>query len=119
MIYLSSACSSNKKIGDAIREIARLGFKNIELTGGTQYYDEYETDLLRLQDKYHLNYLVHNYFPPPQEPFVLNLASPNPEIYQKSLQHCYNAIALAKKLGAKQLGFHAGFFIGFEKLEAN
>ena len=111
MIYLSSACSTKKKIGEAVQEIANLGFKNIELTGGTQYYDEYERDLLKLQDKYHLNYLVHNYFPPPQESFVLNLASLNQKIYQQSLEHCYNAIALSKRLNAKKLGFHAGFLI--------
>ena len=111
MIYLSSACSSKKNIGEAVQELAELGFKNIELTGGTKYYDEYETDLLRLQDRYELNYLVHNYFPPPKESFVLNLASLNDDIFKRSLEHGKNAIALSKKLGAKQLGFHAGFLV--------
>ena len=111
MIYVSSACSSKKNIREAIEELAQLGIKNIELTGGTIYYQDYEKDILRLKEEYNLNYLVHNYFPPPQESFVLNLASLNNDIYQKSLNHCLKAIFLSKKLGAKKLGFHAGFLI--------
>jgi len=111
IIYVSSACSSKKNIREAIEELAQLGIKNIELTGGTIYYQDYEKDILRLKEEYNLNYLVHNYFPPPQESFVLNLASLNNDIYQKSLNHCLKAISLSKKLGAKKLGFHAGFLI--------
>ena len=87
IIYVSSACSSKKNIREAIEELAQLGIKNIELTGGTIYYQDYEKDILRLKEEYNLNYLVHNYFPPPQESFVLNLASLNNDIYQKSLNH--------------------------------
>ena len=111
MIYVSSACSSKKNIREAIEELAQLGIQNIELTGGTVFYQDYEKDILRLKEEYNLNYLVHNYFPPHQESFVLNLASLNDAIYQKSLNHCLNAIALSKKLGANKLGFHAGFLI--------
>ena len=117
MIYISSACSPKKKIGEAVTELAQLGFQNIELTGGTNYYDGYEQDLLSLQEKYNLNYLVHNYFPPPQKHFVLNLASLNDELYQQSIEHAKNAIALTKKLGGKKLGFHAGFFIDIKVKE--
>ncbi len=111
MIYISSACVKNKKISDSVVELVENGFHNIELSGGTELYENIETDLLDLQQKYGLNYLCHNYFPPPTEHFVLNLASLNDEIYNKSYNHIKDSIKLSKKLGAKKFAFHAGFFI--------
>lgn len=111
MIYVSSAASTKKRIGEAVRELAELGFANIELTGGTKYYDGYQEDLQKLKEEFNLNYLLHNYFPPPDQPFVLNLASLNDDIYRKSIEHGLRAIALSQKLGARKLGFHAGFLI--------
>ena len=111
MIYISSACSRKDKIGDAIEELVAKGFKNVELTGGTKYYEEYEYDVLRLKEKYDLNYVIHNYFPPPQEDFVLNLASLDDDIYQRSLRNLQKSIELSKKIEATKFGFHVGFFV--------
>lgn len=111
MIYVSSSCSKQKKIGAAIRELAEHGFQNIELSGGTEYYENYEKDIFDLKEKYNLNYLVHNYFPPPKEDFVLNLASLDDAIYEKSLAQLRKAIRLACLAGADKFGFHAGFYV--------
>lgn len=110
MIYVSSSCSKQKRIDDAIEELVSVGIRNIELSGGTEYYVGYEDDILRLQDKYNLNFLLHNYFPPPEENFVLNLASLDNDIYKKSIQNLCRSIQLCHKIGAKKFGFHAGFF---------
>ena len=61
MIYVSSACVKVRKIKDSVLALAEIGFRNIELSGGTKYYPEIERDLMYLQDKYELNYQVHNY----------------------------------------------------------
>lgn len=111
MIYISSSCVKNKTIKESVIELAENGFKNIELSGGTEFYDGFENDLMDLKDKYSLNYICHNYFPPPIEHFVLNLASLNDVIYKKTLDHLANSVSLSKRLGAKRFGFHAGFFI--------
>ena len=111
LIYVSSACSSHDKIGDAVQELVDYGFYNIELTGGTQFYDNYENDLLGLKEKYRLNYLVHNYFPPSKNAFVFNLASSDGEISKRTFKQLKKAIQLSKKLGATRFGFHAGFFV--------
>jgi len=111
MVYVSSSCSKQKKIGAAIRELAEHGFQNIELSGGTEYYEGYEDDIFDLKKKYNLNFLVHNYFPPPKEDFVLNLASLDDAIFEKSLEHLRKAIRLAHLLGADKFGFHAGFYV--------
>ena len=118
MIYISSACFKAKTIKESVAAIAKKRFKNIELSGGTKYYTDYENDLLRLQGKYDLNYQVHNYFPPPEEHFVLNLASLDNVIREQSIQLCRNAIKLSKKLGGKRYGVHAGFLIDFKPKEA-
>lgn len=117
MIYVSSTCLKHDKIKDTVDELAQNGFKNIELSGGTNYYEGYEEDLLELKDNYNLNYLLHNYFPPPKQDIILNLASLNNGIYQKTLEHYEEAISLSRKLCAKRFGFHAGYFIDFNTKE--
>jgi sugar phosphate isomerase/epimerase len=111
MIFVSSACLRNKKIKDSVKELADNGFTNIELSGGTEYYDNFEVDLLNLKKDYNLNYQCHNYFPPPKNHFVLNLASLNDQTFNTSFNHLKQAISLSERLGAKNFGFHAGFFI--------
>ena len=117
MIYISSSCNKHKKIKDSVSELANFGFQNIELSGGTELYGNLENDLLNMQDKYELNYLCHNYFPPPNEHFVLNLASLNDEVFHKSYEHVKRSIDLSKKLGASRYAFHAGFFIDIKPNE--
>ena len=58
-----------------------------------------------------LKFIVHNYFPPPQRPFVLNLASLNESIYQESLNHIKKSIKLASFIKSPFYSFHAGFLI--------
>jgi len=111
MIYVSSSCLKNAKIKDSVEELAINGFKNIELSGGTEYYDNFENELLELKDKYNLNYRCHNYFPPPKNHFVLNLASLNNNVFQDSFSHLQQSIFLSERLGAKKFAFHAGYFI--------
>ncbi len=111
MIFVSSSCLKKKYIRDSVEELAKNGFQNIELSGGTEYYENFEKDLMELKYKYELNYRCHNYFPPPKIPFVLNLASLNDETFQTSFQHLEQVIALSNRLGSNKFGFHAGFFI--------
>lgn len=111
MIYVSSSCVKAKRISESVFVLAKKGFKNIELSGGTKPYKELTKDLFDLKKKFDLNYICHNYFPPPQTQFVLNLASLNDEIYDLSYNHLKNAIELSNILGATKFGFHAGFLI--------
>lgn len=109
-LYVSSACSQRKKIGDAVHELADYGFSRIELTGGTRYYPEYEQDLDTLREQYDLQYLAHNYFPPPEEDFVINLASDDDEIFAGSLKQLKRSLDFCRRFALPRFGFHAGFF---------
>ena len=118
MIYISSSCVQENQICKSIEKLVSLGFKNIELSGGTEHYEELENDLLGLKYRHGLNFLLHNYFPPPQKSFIANIASLDEEIYQASISHYSKAIKLSKTLNAKKFGLHAGYLIDFKAVEA-
>ena len=111
MIYVSSYISKAKSISDQVHALAKEGFSNIELTGGTDFYDGFVEDLKKLKSKFKLNYRLHNYFPPPKEHFVFNLASLNSQVSKDSIEHAKRSIELSRELDSYILGFHAGFFI--------
>lgn len=111
MIYVSSSCVKATLIKDSIEKLYGYGFQNIEFSGGTRPYDDMEMEILDFKNKYALNYLCHNYFPPPQENFVLNLASLNKDIYEKSFNHVKKALELSARIGADKFAVHAGFLI--------
>ena len=110
MIYVSSSCVKAKSIKNAVIKLKDNGFFNIELSVGTQYYEDLVGDLVELKNKYNLNFLLHNYFPPPERHFVVNLASLDNSIYERSVAALKNSIDLCKSLKARKFGLHAGFF---------
>ena len=116
-IFISSSCIKASTIKESVMILADAGFQNIELSGGTRYYQNYINDLLELREKYNLNYQLHNYFPPPETPFVINLASLNSDLFDKTMNQCVSAIQLSKLLGGKKYGIHAGFLIDIKANE--
>ena len=53
--------------------------------------------------------ITHNFFPPNDDKFVINLASLDDEIRAKSLDYVLNAIRFATEIGAEIYTFHPGF----------
>lgn len=111
MIYISTSGTIHDKIKHRVKELALSGFRNIELSAGTKYYRGYEKDLCDLKREYNLDYIIHNYFPPPKNDFVINLAALNDQIFYRSLNQLRKSIQLSKKLGASKFSFHAGFYM--------
>jgi sugar phosphate isomerase/epimerase len=56
-----------------------------------------------------MEFLVHNYFPAPAKPFVLNIASPDEANRIESVAFACRAIDLAASVGAPFYSIHAGF----------
>ncbi|MDO8126566.1 MAG: TIM barrel protein [Candidatus Brocadiales bacterium] len=108
-LYISSLSSTKTKVCDSVLDLVQLGFRNIELTGGTQYYEGLEVDLVNLKQGHGINYLIHNYFPPPKEDFILNLASSAPDLKDKTVELIANATRLAEKLESNLYTVHPGF----------
>lgn len=110
MIFISTGGISSATASETVEQCLPSGIKNFELSGG-KFSHSLLQELLTLKEKHSLNFNLHNYFPPPEIPFVLNLASENKEVLKKSLEHCKKAIEWSSKLGCKNYGVHAGFLI--------
>lgn len=111
MIYISTSCVKADTIKDSIEKLLKKGFKNIELSGGTEYYDDLQKDLINFKKNNDVNFLLHNYFPPPKKHFVLNLASLNKKTFNMSIEHYKKSLDISNNLEAKIFGLHAGFLV--------
>ena len=53
--------------------------------------------------------MLHNYFPPPKAPFVLNLASADPTVLERSRRMVIDALDISSTLGATHYAVHSGY----------
>ena len=84
MIYVSTSGIKKESVLDIIDELIESGINNIELSGGTKPIDNLDDKILSYKNK-NINFLLHNYFPPPKENFVINIASCDKEVFNKDL----------------------------------
>lgn len=109
MFFLSSTCSSYTRVVDVIEEFFGFGVYNIELSGNLSFYKNWQEDIVALKRKNKLNLLVHGYFPPPEkDAFVLNLASNDNDIKEKSFELIQNAVQLIKEQDIPLYSIHSG-----------
>jgi sugar phosphate isomerase/epimerase len=107
-IYVSTGGFKDLTGYEAALKLIRHGFDAIELSSGI-YSPEVDIELRELNTLAKVQ--LHNYFPPPKSPFVLNLASNNPQIRYRSIEMVKRGIELAGALHRKYFSFHAGFRI--------
>ena len=105
-IYISTGGFNRIPAYKSVKKLINYGAKNIELSGGTYSSDNIKK--LRAYKK-KINFQIHNYFPPPKIPFVLNLASQNSLIAKRSFKHIETSIKKCKQIGSNYYSFHAGF----------
>ena len=105
-VYISTGGFSNLTAYNAAKKLKKSNINEIELSGGL-YSKNLIKDIHKI--KKISNIQLHNYFPPPKKPFVLNLASLDKNISKKSYNHIIKAINLCKNLGTQFYSFHAGF----------
>lgn len=89
-------------IKDAITE----GFA-LEFSSGMPFHEEMEWIFLNAP----MRRFAHNYFPAPQQPFVLNLASIDDTVRERSIAHCVRGMELSYAVGAPFFSAHAGFCV--------
>lgn len=105
MFYVSTTfIKDNKSVYGAINKLLKIKIKNIEL-GSNHIWEK----KLKFKKKKIINFCVHNYFPAPKKSMVLNLASQNLKIREKSIKRIKNSILFSKKISAKLYTFHPGF----------
>lgn len=108
-IFVSTGAFGQISVDELLKTSFNNGVVNIELSSGAYYDQTMKKDLLYAKVAKTHRFLVHNYFPIPRNPFVLNLASENKEILELSREHCQSAIQLTAELGAEFYSVHAGF----------
>jgi sugar phosphate isomerase/epimerase len=108
MIYVSTGGFRGKTAAETSRQLLEEGINCIELSAGT-YSEALLKDLKDLAQD--VRFQVHNYFPPPAEPFVLNLGSLDPVTGNRSMAHVRQALGWCQILGGDHYSFHAGFLL--------
>ena len=110
-IYASTNCLKNpKNLISVLNKYEEAGIENVELGSVHEYFDVKELK------KFHFNFLIHNYFPPPRIPFNFNLASSDSLILKKSISLAQSAIDLCCDIESPLYTFHAGFTVDPPKL---
>lgn len=105
-LYVSTTFfPDNSLVGDVLEVCVREGIRNVEI--GSNH--AYECDPGSVIRQYECQYLVHNYFPVPEEPFVVNIASVDEVMHQRSVDHLLKAIDFCREIGASLYTFHPGF----------
>jgi len=108
--YLSTSCFNGLSIVDAVKKCGELGVFNVELSAFHPHESlSYLGEQLSNFKLHGFNFALHNYFPPPQENFVLNIASNDDEIQKLNWRLVKNAFSLATEIDARLYGIHAGY----------
>jgi len=113
-LYVSTACLSPTE--DLLPRLAAYearGLNAVELGAGVSIGDPelFEMKNLPALKSGARRFLIHNYFPPPRESFILNLSSPDEAIRRRSLDFVLAALDLAARLDAPYYSVHAGFVV--------
>lgn len=108
--YLSTSCFGNTFLENAILDCLNVSCSSIEISAPHffQPYEIYEKILSHYKDK-GCNFTVHNYFPTPSEPFVLNIASRDENQIKNASNLISKALELCTFLGSPFYGVHAGY----------
>jgi sugar phosphate isomerase/epimerase len=107
-LYVSTNCFQDRSPDGILTATRQGGWTHIEFSGIRASSKEAIRLCHQLRSE-SIEVMLHNYFPPPDEPFVLNLASLDPKLLRRSRQHCEKAILLSAELGAPFFAAHAGF----------
>ena len=107
-VYMSTGAFRSKELAEIIAFSVDHGIGRVELSSGLVYQPNL-LEQVRATFRTQITYLVHNYFPPAEQPFVLNLASADQHIRQLSLHVCRRAIDLSNELEAPFYSVHSGF----------
>jgi len=106
-VYLSSGAFRDQTIQNTLELSRRWGVVNVELGSGIPFHADTLSLISAEADNF--NFLAHNYFPAPEEPFVLNLASLDDANLERSRAHCRHGLEITAQLGAPFYAAHAGY----------
>jgi len=108
-VFVSTGHYKNISPSKTLNYLIKKKIYDIEFSGGLSMTLKEEKKFFKKLSKH--NTRLHNYFPPPKNKFVINLASRDKSILKKSINQIKKSIFYSKKINAKYFSFHAGFRI--------
>jgi len=104
-IYVSTSCLGHKvSLNDILEIYWQNGFHGVELSFVQGHVED--LDILK---KYDFDYVIHNYFPPEDPNFLLNIASSFRDELVRSLSFVKKCLMLCNKYEIPIYSLHAGF----------
>lgn len=107
--WVSSGAFGLSNINGILEQAQKSNILNIELSSGLCCDNENLKQIIERVHSGKNKFLIHNYFPAPQNPFVLNIASANEDDREKTKLFAKKAIDISTELGAPFYSIHAGF----------
>jgi sugar phosphate isomerase/epimerase len=107
-IYVSTGAFRSQWLPDIVEKAERMGITHLELSSGCKPMPDFEAFVPRLAAS-SLTFAVHNYFPAPLKPFVLNLGALDRDLLERSRDHVRRSLALTSQLGGSYYSVHAAF----------
>lgn len=105
-IVLSSTCFKERNLLGLCELLTAQGIDKIELSGNIKHLPVPQIKEIFNQYKDRIKFYIHNYFPAPSTPIVLNLA--HPETVKETIEHCEKAIDLCAYIDSGYYSLHAG-----------
>ena len=105
-IFVSSIAFGNQNLKEIVKYSNLLSY-NLEFSSNLPF----KKNNLDLFNEFLGGKLIHNYFPPPENPFVINLASDKKQILNQSIEHCKNNLLRTSENNLPFYSVHAGFCI--------
>ncbi len=107
--WVSSGAFGLSNINSIIEQAQKSNIINIELSSGLYCDNENLKQIIERVRSGKNKFLIHNYFPAPKNPFVLNIASVDKNDREKTILFAKKAIDISSELGAPFYSIHAGF----------
>lgn len=108
-LWFSSGVFKSRKVSEVLAEAKQIGISNIELSSGLDYDENWMQSVTVASAINDQKFLIHNYFPAPKDPFVLNIGSLHLEGLKRSKSFAHDALEYSKKIGSSYYSIHAGF----------
>jgi len=110
---LNFSSIQREKISTVLPRMVNSDIKNVEISSFHPYEKNLDEILLDYVEKNNLNILLHNFSPPSEDNFFLNLSDENKTKREKTKDFIKERIKLTKKLGSDYYSFHAGFRVDY------
>lgn len=109
-IFVSTTFINNgSSVIEAVDLLASKNIFNIELGSIHCFEKDIEDKLMDIKDDF--NFLMHNFFPPSKERFILNIASTDNSVRNRSLSFIKKSIDFALKIDTRIYTIHPGFLV--------